>query len=78
METPHKFIIAEFSISKLGSSSVRRSLRIESSAIINVRDVSAKLYFNLIFTMQTYKELISPLADVNTAVSPFLVLDEKQ
>ena len=29
----------------------------ESSAIINSRGVSTKLYFNLIFTMQSYKEL---------------------
>ena len=35
------------------------SSRIESSAIINLRGVSTKLYFNLIFTMQTYKELIT-------------------
>ena len=33
------------------------SLRTESFAIINLRGVSTKLYFNLIFTMQTYKEL---------------------
>ena len=54
VETPRKFIIAELSIRKLGSSSVliiRRivstdedpSLRIESSAIINLRGVSTKL-----------------------------------
>ena len=34
------------------------SLRIESFAIINLGGVSTKLYFNLTFTMQTYKELI--------------------
>ena len=28
-------------------------------SIINLHGVSTKLYFNLIFTMQTYKELIS-------------------
>ena len=33
------------------------SLRIESSAIVNLRGVSTKLCFNLIFPMQTYKEL---------------------
>ena len=33
------------------------SLRIESSAIINLCGVSTKLHFNLIFTMKTYKEL---------------------
>ena len=35
------------------------SLRIESCAIINLRGVSTKWYLNLIFTMQSYKELIS-------------------
>ena len=61
VETPCKFIIAELSIRKHGSSSVLiisssvliiistdedLSLRIESSAIINLRGVSTKLYFN--------------------------------
>ena len=56
VETPRKFIIAELLIRKLGSSSVLiilgtdvistdedPSLRIESSAIINLRGVSTKL-----------------------------------
>ena len=56
VETPRKFIIAELSIRKLGSSSVLiirnnliistdedPSLRIESFAIINLRGVSTKL-----------------------------------
>ena len=55
VETPRKFIIAELSIRKLGSSSVLiillciistdedPSLWIESSAIINLRGVSTKL-----------------------------------
>ena len=55
VETLRKFIIAELSIRKLGSSSVLiipnniistdedPSLRIESSAIINLRGVSTKL-----------------------------------
>ena len=55
VETPRKFIIAELSICKLGSSSVLiiftsiistdedPSLQIESSAIINLRGVSTKL-----------------------------------
>ena len=53
VETPRKFIIAELSIRKLGSSSVLTigiistdedpSLRIESSAIINLRGVFTKL-----------------------------------
>ena len=56
VDTPRKFIIAELSIRKLGSSSVLiiliigiistdedPSLRIESSAIINLRGVSTKL-----------------------------------
>ena len=89
METPRKFIIAELSIRKLGSSSVLiilalllyystiiialllyyyyyysiistdedPSLRIESSAIINLRGVSTKLNKYIVFTMQTYKKL---------------------
>ena len=49
VETPRKFIIAELSMRKLGSSSVLiivlliMILRIESSAIINLRSVSTKL-----------------------------------
>ena len=68
MDTPRKFIIAELSIRKLGSSSVLiilfistdedPSLRIESSAIINLRGVSTKLNKYIVFTMQTYKKLI--------------------
>ena len=104
METPRKFIIAELSIRKLGSSSVLiirlfeftrpflyikcrdcifytymykkgrvnsnsriistdedPSLRIESSAIINLRGVSTKLNKYIVFTMQTYKKLITKL-----------------
>ena len=86
METPRKFIIAELSIRKLGSSSVLiilaliisirifisanytsinsiintdedPSLRIESSAIINLRGVSTKLNNYIVFTMQAYKKL---------------------
>ena len=71
VETPRKFIIAELSIRKLGSSSVLiilssaniistdedPSLRIESSAIINLRGVSTKLNKYIVFTMQTYKKL---------------------
>ena len=34
------------------------SLRIVSFAIIILRSISTKLHFNLIFTMQTYKELV--------------------
>ena len=83
METPRKFIIAELSIRKLGSSSVLiiallqyyyyyyysiistdedPSLRIESSAIINLRGVSTKLNKYIVFTMQTYKKLTSSVA----------------
>ena len=48
VETPRKFVIAELSIRKLGYSSVLLALikillRIESSAIINLRGVSTKL-----------------------------------
>ena len=85
VETPSKFIIAKLSIRKLGSSSVLiimhyyycstdedPSLRIESFAKINLRGVSTKLYFNLIFTMQTCKELIiatcGQVAKINKSV----------
>ena len=53
METPRKFIIAE-----LISTDEDPSLRIESSAIINLRGVSTKLNKYIVFTMQTYKKLI--------------------
>ena len=65
VETPRKFIIAELSIRKLGSSSVLKiiriistdedpSLRIESSAIINLRGVSTKLNkYNLYIVINT-------------------------
>ena len=51
VETPRKFITVELSIRKLGSSLVLiiiqsdedPSLRIESSAVINLRGVSTKL-----------------------------------
>ena len=58
VETPCKFIIAELLIRKLGSSSVLiMSLRIESSAIINLCGVSIKLDKYVVCTMQMYKEL---------------------
>ena len=59
VETPRKFVIAELSIRKLGSSSVLYynciiistdedpSLRTGSSAMINLRGVSTKLYFRV-------------------------------
>ena len=65
VETPRKFIIAELSIRKLGSSSVLKiiriistdegpSLRIESFAIINLRGVSTKLNkYNLYIVINT-------------------------
>ena len=61
METPSKFIIAELSIRKVGSSSVLIIIEIiiESSAITNLRGVSTKLNKYIIFTKQTYKELIN-------------------
>ena len=65
METPRKFTVAKLSIRKLGSSSgiiistdEDPSLRIESFAMITLRGVSTKLYFYVILTMQTYKELV--------------------
>ena len=66
VETPRKFIIAELSIRKLGSSSgliilllllALMKIRAESSAIINLRGVSTKLNKYIVFTMQTYKKL---------------------
>ena len=81
VETPRKFIIAELSIRKLGSSSVLiillkiiisannsiistdedPSLRIESSAIINLRGVSTKLnkYKRSVFIKMFIKMFIS-------------------
>ena len=66
METPRKFIIAELAIRKLGSLSVLiilinsiistdedPSLRIESSAVINLRGVSTKLNMYVVITVQT-------------------------
>ena len=41
------------------------SLRIESSAIINLRGVSTKLSKYIVFTMQTYKKLNSECCLVN-------------
>ena len=41
------------------------SLRIESSAIINLRGVSTKLNKYIVFTMQTYKKLIDALVVFN-------------
>ena len=43
VETPRKFIIAELSIRNIISTDEDPSLRIESSAIINLRGVSTKL-----------------------------------
>ena len=42
------------------------SLRIESSAIINLRGVSTKLNKYIVFTMQTYKKLIMESVTVLT------------
>ena len=68
VETPLKFIIAELSIRKLGSSSVLMiellalmKIRAYGSkalhAIINLRGVSTKLNKYIVFTMQTYKKI---------------------
>ena len=54
-----------FSNSRIISTDEDRSLRIESSAIINLRGVSTKLNKYIIFTMQTYKELIIDKSDRN-------------
>ena len=74
VETPRKFIIAELSIRKLGSSSVllillciistdeNPSLRIESFAIINLRGVSTKLNkYNKDMLYMFYRYLELPL-----------------
>ena len=42
------------------------SLRIESSAIINLRGVSTKLNKYIVFTMQTYKKLIVQISYYNS------------
>ena len=83
VETPRKFILAKLSIRKLGSSSVLinnvtdedPSLRIESFEMVNLRGGFTKLNFNLISTMQTYKELILILSFVHFILSDFLRLD---
>ena len=45
------------------------SLRIESSAIINLRGVSTKLNKYIVFTMQTYKKLIEHTLQAYTEYS---------
>ena len=45
--------------SRIISTDEDSSLRIESSAIINLRGVSTKLNKYIVFTMQTYKKLRS-------------------
>ena len=69
VETPRKFIIAELSyyfstdedpgFRIIISTDEDPSLRIESSAIINLCGVSTKLNKYIVFTMQTYKKLIT-------------------
>ena len=56
--TQPKFIIAKLSVRKLGYYELIYGSK-AGFAIINLRGVSTKLYFNLIFSMQTYKELIT-------------------
>ena len=56
VETPRKFIFAEL---YYYSTDEDPSLWIESSAIINLRGVSTKLNKYIVFTMQTYKKLIT-------------------
>ena len=49
------------------------SLRIESSAIINLRGVSTKLNKYIVFTMQTYKKLrktlLTGLEDLSNVIT---------
>ena len=69
VDTPRKFIISirHFmykkgrvnSNSRIISTDEDPSLRIESSAIINLCGVSTKLNKYIVFTMQTYKKLIA-------------------
>ena len=68
VETPRKFIIAELSIRKLGSSSVLIILLIILLALMKIRaygskalqyGVSTKLNKCIVFAMQTYKKLIT-------------------
>ena len=42
------------------------SLRIESSAIINLRGISTKLNKYIVFPMQTYKKLIDEYCSINS------------
>ena len=80
VETPRKFITAKLSIHKPGSSSVLikhystialistdedPGLRIESFAVINLRDVSTNKTIIYFIAMQTYKELRIILAKQN-------------
>ena len=50
---------------------IQRSLGIESFEITNLACVSIKLYFNFIFTMQTYKELITFLLQIEVGLNIF-------
>ena len=88
VETPRKFIIAELSIRKLGSSSVLiipqarifisainiistdegPSLRIESSAIINLRGVSTKLNKYKMMIFEKNLSLINSLMRQNANI----------
>ena len=47
------------------------SLRIESSAIINLRGVSTKLNKYIVFTMQTYKKLFTNVINYLLGVPTF-------
>ena len=44
------------------------SLRIESSAIINLRGVSTKLNKYIVFTMQTYKKLRIDMVEISKSL----------
>ena len=50
------------------------SLRIESSAIINLRGVSTKLNKYIVFTMQTYKKLIKAIVVAYNFIVTILVI----
>ena len=73
-------MIAKLSICKPGSSSLLIIIEIHTSLQkVECRDlyarvihgVSRKLYFNLVFTMQTYKELITELIMFPLSLLPY-------
>ena len=58
--------LVSFVINNIISTDEDPSLRIGSSAIINLRGVSTKLNKYIVFTMQTYKKLKTGIVDKDT------------